>query len=193
MVQLWHSNSIIIIWPTDFILGTIIMITLMLALMLNSDGNKSPRICANVETRAVHRYVNNVIDAHNNGERYKALGALRRYWDGLCEEERRSANRNIVTDLAKLLDGHSDTTIATSIMIDIGNNLKYAKKSIIRARMLAQEREDYNYRLSRPMVPSTGRVASTSLKCLENLIETKTESVELCRYIRSTQRRRSHL
>lgn len=131
---------------------------------------------ASLTRRAVNEIDTNPYDA-------PSLGELAKYWNRTCSGQRYEASQHIVRNLSSLLSHHEIAFTIARMLIDIGPNLKASRRDLDAAIAAADLREDAMFKASGPLVPTSGRVLSYSLRCVRIKMLTGRLDRKYCSYI----------
>jgi hypothetical protein len=136
--------------------------------------------CVSLNSRDLRHFVSKVEAAGDRNEMNIQLGELASYWMKLCPSDRQRACPEAVRLIANLLKIRSARFTVTSILFDVRDNLKLAKPSI-RSAMTDQVQHDREmYDKSYPLIPTTYRMVSKSLACIDKIADTQEVDQVLC-------------
>lgn len=122
--------------------------------------------CEHPDRQVVHEYVDSLLQT-SDYSRSSEIGNLLQYWKGLCVSSRRRSSREIVAELIPLLRRPSYRFYASSMLSDVGYNLRFAEPYIRRA-LEEEVKYDLEVRDSRSFPILSGDVNTTtdSLRCV---------------------------
>jgi len=150
--------------------------------------NPVPANAVNVECRPldeamIERRVDRILSVPGRDAQTEELSLLASDWKAHCPEARENASGAIVVSLGRLLDRRGSRLTAASLLVDVGPNLRHVRRAIRRALADEKRRDRAALRASFPVIPTTYRIASTSLRCLLNKIRVGTRDAVLCRFL----------
>jgi hypothetical protein len=161
----------------------LLSVKLALATMF-AEGALSPGPrCSPLHEQVVRSHVESVLLAHDFSGQADSLNALHAYWRTVCADARREANETIIDELARLLKLPIARLTIASMLVEVGPKLPRAEAAVT-AAAVDQERIDRETAIAaEPAIPTTDRIVSMSLKCVERKIGTGDRDEELCQYL----------
>jgi hypothetical protein len=116
----------------------------------------------------------------------QSLGNLVKYWKSTCPKQRFAVSRSTVKKLSHLLARQPAILPVSSMLVDIGPNLRASRSDVNAAIKIQTAREDAAFMASSPIRPTTGRIVSYSLRCVREKMSTGRLDWRYCSYIRYT-------
>lgn len=139
--------------------------------------------CMPINIGVLRSKVEDVLSTQVTTETSRKLGELAAYWRSQCVRSKWFASPKVVFIVERLLRDPVARLTASSMLMDIGENLHYSEQSL-RGALVDEERSDREAEHKNPLVaPTSGRSRSLSLQCLIWRIRYKTHNAELCRYL----------
>ena len=160
------------------------MIDFVIAVTVLSAVAPGAGSCVPVMAEPISSRVDSILASKDVPERSAQIGELAGYWRGHCAASRRTADREVVVSLARLLSDPLARLVASSMLLDIGPNLRFARSALTRALAQQEAREKAQARAAEPFVPTTKNQVSVSLRCVLTKLRSGAVDAKLCRYIK---------
>jgi len=141
--------------------------------------------CTPVDAGAVRLRVAAVRAASSPPEISAYLGELGADWRRRCLSSRHRASPSLVADLAGLLQIRQARWTVATMLLDVSQNLRFARGSITLALQDQLARERLQQREAYPVIPNNLNAIPQSLRCLLARIRTGRENMRLCRHLQS--------
>lgn len=148
-------------------------------------ADSSQSSCSHLEWTPLASLAQKVTLASSQTQQIDALTALGTYWDRVCKVDREQASSRVVRKLSHLLKIRPARPMLTSLLWDVGPNLKAAQSNIRLAIRDQSIVDRANLNRSVPFMPTNYHVTLDSLSCLDKKIRTGQEDPELCRVLRA--------
>lgn len=162
-----------------------LILLLIVAHAMHAVKPKEMQKCKHLDTKYVLSHITHVEDViylnPTSGARY--LGELAQCWKSTCCYERYNAGTDLVRRLSSLLSHEHAILTVSSMLIDIGPNLKDSQSDVEFAIIAEAAREDARFKASGPVMPETGEILSDSLKCVRLKMTTGKLDEKYRRYV----------
>jgi hypothetical protein len=141
--------------------------------------------CAHLDRNLLSQLIKNAHEATyiNLTASGEALSNLALYWRSVCYQDRHNASPPIVKELSGLLYDRTAIFTVTSLLLDVGKNLRSASGTVDTAIIIQESDEKEMLKKSFPWKLSTGTLLSSSLKCVRAKIRTGKLDKRYCQYI----------
>ena len=157
-----------------------------IAALLAGPASPEPSHCTPLDPDALRLRVAALQAASTESESSEATGQLGAAWARTCLSARERASPSVVSSLASALRITPRWTVA-AMLLDVGENLRYARGAIERALREVEAQESRWAREAYPLVPNNFGALPASLKCLLEKIRTGREDRNLCWHLRNLQ------
>jgi hypothetical protein len=142
------------------------------------------RGCESLNDAALQAHVSMVASSSGRSEIAEKSTRMLRYWRSTCKGYRINASRYAVTSLTELLRMPTLRFYASSMLAEVGRNLRYAKLPLAKALEDQTRIERRLYREAYPSVPTTADTVSSSLRCALAKARTGRWNETLCLYVK---------
>jgi hypothetical protein len=158
--------------------ATLMGIHMIVAIFASGELAQSPS-CRALEPMEIERRVSRMEQLPVR-EMVDEIGLLTDYWQGVCIEHRRNAGAPVVASLARLLQRQPARMGVSALLLDVGRNLRIAKRPLRSALADEIRRDRESLRATWPIRATTYRRSSDTLRCVLRKMRTNREDRELC-------------
>jgi hypothetical protein len=139
--------------------------------------------CLPLDDAVLRQHSSQIVSSSPGDEQNRNMALLKQYWQSRCLSDRAGASEAAVKSLARLLGSRRRRFHVARMLADVGPNLRYARRPLETALAAQIKLERRLARAAYPIVPSTGDVVSSSLRCVLEKARTGKLNASVCIFI----------